>query len=552
LRSELSGPTFMSANVNNLLKKIVFFDVVPNLSPLSGNERKALMHCVAASDVITEIYLRQVSSENQRWHEELKSRTDIEGRNLLRYFELNGGPWDQFNDDEPFINNVGPRPKGAALYPLDLTTEEWERWLNSRRDDRQTFESHCTVIDRRENGLVAIPYNDAYRDFLELAANELKCAAGLLASGPLERSLRLKADAMLLNEYWDSDAAWVDTDGTPFEVTLGPYEVYTDRLSGIKAAFEAYIGIPDTESTTYLKEFSRRVPAFDSHMAERFQYQPKGSSILMEVVRDVYRGGEAACGSQFVAFNLPNDRRFQQLKGSKNILSLTMLEAKFSKIGSLVAERVLSSHNLHRYSFKNRMLYVLAHEIAHGLGPGIVKDGCREVGMNVLLRELHSPLEEVKANVAGAALLQYFAEEGLVSSDDVAGCLVSEIVAFIQDWRAGYGEAHSAASMIQFNWLKAMKAVSYDRSKGIVDIDAEKTLVAMQRLMEECFKIQTAGDYNKAKSFFAQWSRVGDEVKEMVSSLVDLPHDVFPVYHLDQLDSATAHSPLHPPTESYR
>src|SRR5450631_1299765 len=158
----------MSSKVSNLLKKIVFFDVVPDLSPLSASERDALMHCVAASDAITAIYLRQVSSENPRWHEDLRSRTDLEGRNLLKYFELNGGPWDQFNDDQPFIDNVGPRPKGGSFYPLDLTKEEWEQWLNSRHGDREAFESHCTVIDRQENGLVAIPYNEAYRDFLEL------------------------------------------------------------------------------------------------------------------------------------------------------------------------------------------------------------------------------------------------------------------------------------------------------------------------------------------------------------------------------------------------
>src|SRR5271157_5726187 len=103
----------MNVSVSELLKKIVFLDVVPDLSSLSENERNALMHCVAAADIITEIYLRQVSSENPRWYQELRSRTDSEGRNLLKYFEINGGPWDQFNDDQPFVDKVGPRPKGA-------------------------------------------------------------------------------------------------------------------------------------------------------------------------------------------------------------------------------------------------------------------------------------------------------------------------------------------------------------------------------------------------------------------------------------------------------
>src|ERR1035441_8365931 len=81
-----------SMHVSDLLNKIAFFEVSPDLASLSAAERQALSHCVRAADLVTEVYLRQVSSDNPMAREQLAARTDSEARDLLTYFELNGGP----------------------------------------------------------------------------------------------------------------------------------------------------------------------------------------------------------------------------------------------------------------------------------------------------------------------------------------------------------------------------------------------------------------------------------------------------------------------------
>jgi len=516
------------------LEKVAFVDIAPDLSSLAQEEREALGHCIRAADWMTQIYLRQVSPDNPKLYEELRSRKDEEGQELLRYFEINGGPWDQFNEDKAFLENAGVRPKGAGLYPTDLTEQEWNAWLQANPDDRRAFESQCTVISRQEGRLVATPYNEAYREFLEPAARELREAARLLKPGPLQASLQLRADALMSNDYWDSDIAWVDTDGSPFEVTLGPYEIYIDRLFGLKAAFEAFVGIPDEESTSYLRGFAHRAPAFNAALADQFHYRPQGPSISLEVVKEVYRGGEAAFGSPFIAYNLPNDKQFQLLKGSKNVLSRTLMEAKFEQLGRPIAERVLNRAGLREYSFQSRLLYVLAHELAHGLGPGMVERGGKEVGLNLLLRELHSPLEEVKANALGAVFLEYLVETGQLVVEEIAGCMVSELVAFLQEFRTGYAEAHSLASVIQYNWLKSKGCFRFDQGSGIFDIDAEGCFEAMRSLSDECLRMQSAGEYDDARRFVTSWGEAPRELDGVLAAVTDVPFEVHPVYRVSR------------------
>jgi hypothetical protein len=520
------------------LAKIIFVEVHPDLSSLSDTECEALKHCVRAAELTTEIYLRQVSPQNPRWREELQARSDARGRALARYFEINGGPWDMFDEDRPFLGGAGDKAKGAALYPPDLTEQEWDAWLTAHPNDRPQFESSRTVIVRRDEGLAAVPYSEVYADFLRPAAEELRAASSLLSDAKLKRYLELQADAFISNDYWECDLAWIDTDGHPFEVTIGPHEVYLDRLFGVKAAFEAFVALPDEHSTRQLATFLPFVPDFDAMLAEGLRCRPKGPAVPLEVVSDVYRGGEVAFGRQFVAFNLPNDRRIHEFKGSKKVFSRTMMEAKFNRIGSPIAERILKPQDFQRYEFEKRLLSVLGHELAHGLGPGLITVGDREISFEVVLRDLHSLLEEAKADVLGTRLLVYLAERGILQQDDVYGCILTQIVHFVQSWRTGFADAHSAGALIQYNWLKEDKALSYDRTRKVFDLDVRRVLAAMHKLSEEFFRIQLSGNYDEARAFVQRWSSMPAEIPEIIESLSALPYEVYLASNLANLGAS--------------
>src|SRR3990167_148707 len=378
--------------IQERLARVRFFNIKPDFSSLDTNQKRALAHCVNASQIITDIYLEQVYVDNHRIYRELQSRNDVEGKDLLRYFLIHGSPWDAYNHDEPFVPGIGKKPKFGSFYPPDLTRVEWDAWLNTYPEDHERFESPYTVIQRHNDGLVAVAYSEKYTDQLSEAANCLRQAAALLPEGSLRTFLKLRADAFTSNDYFESDMAWVDTDGNPFEVTIGPYETYFDELLGLKTSFEAFIALPDKEATAALSKFTPFVPDFDSILAYEFNFPPKGAAIPLEVVADVIRGGEAAFGYMFVAYNLPNDRRVHDIKGSKKVFSRTMMEAKFNTIALPIAERILPASVAEKCVFGNRLLFVLGHEIAHGLGPSKVKVGDREMPFEVALKDLHSAL----------------------------------------------------------------------------------------------------------------------------------------------------------------
>lgn len=518
-------------DIKRSLAKIVFFDVSPDLSGLTEDERAALHHCVRAAGIMSDIYLLQMDPENLQRRAELAARTDEEGKDLLKYFDVNGGPWDGFNNDEPFISGVGAKPKAGAFYPADMTEKEWNEWLAAHPGDRAKFESPYTIIKRGANGgLVAIPYSEEYKASLTEASRELAAAAALLPPGTLKKFLDLRAAAFLSDEYWESDVAWIDTDGIPFEVTIGPYETYADGLFGMKATFEGFIALPDEAATAEVQKFLAALPEFDATLAGRLGYTPKDNATPMIFVRDVYRGGEAAFGRQFVAYNLPNDRRIHEAKGSKKVFSKTMMDGKFSTLTRRTAERLLPPELLKKCEQRHRTLFVLGHELAHGIGPGVREVDGREVSFEILLKDLHPALEEAKADMLGVALLNHFYKKGLLTHEEVEGCVIYEVASLVAGWRASYTEAHSAGSLIEYNWITHHGAVRYDEATGFFDIDPEKTLAAMIALGEEFVKVQQEGDYAKALTFTKQWGFVAPEVPALVARFNDLPLELHGVY----------------------
>ena len=110
-------------NIQERLAKVSFFPVKSDFSSLDENQRRALAHCVNASNIMTFIYLEQAFSGNKKLYRELHARSDGEGKNLFKYFLIQGSPWDGCNHDEPFIPGVG-ETKIWFFYPADTEDEE--------------------------------------------------------------------------------------------------------------------------------------------------------------------------------------------------------------------------------------------------------------------------------------------------------------------------------------------------------------------------------------------------------------------------------------------
>ncbi len=339
---------------------------------LSPGDRKALQKLVEAARVMDTLYLRQVWSGATALRERLAADTTPDGALRLRYFDINMSPWSGLDHEAPFIDGVPPKPPQANYYPADMTSGEFTTWVASLPDDQQRAATGFFTVIRRDPAgkLTAVPYSTEYRDLLERAAALLRDAAASTDNVSLKRFLTLRADAFLSNDYYQSDVAWMDLD-SPVEPTIGPYEVYLDQLFNYKAAFEAFITLRNDEETAKLARFSAELQGVENHLPIEPGYRnPRlGAMAPIRVVDEVALGGEARAGVQTAAFNLPNDERVTQEKGSKRVMLKNVQEAKFRTILTPIADRSSIRPSGPTSPSNPFFTHILAHELMHGLGP---------------------------------------------------------------------------------------------------------------------------------------------------------------------------------------
>ncbi len=314
-------------------------------------------------------------------------------------------------------------------------------------------------------------------------------------------------------------------------MTIGPYEVYADKLAGLKAAFEAFIGIPDREANAALAKFGPAVPEVDAELAERYGFKPSGSARPLEVVADVFRSGHAATSPQFIAYNLPNDRRIRTEVGSKNVFSATQMRLAFEHVSEPIAQRLMPSDTSPR-SFSDRMIYVLGHELAHGIGPSMTLVNGVTTEFEKIMGPLHSAIEEAKADTLGTILLSHFVKRGLLDADALARSVSGTVVSYVARWRNGFTKAHERGNLMQYNWMASRKAVHYDSVQRRFSVDPDRALKALGELAHEFIRLQLSGDRALAEKFVAQWTKVPKGIPELIESLSDLPTRLHTYYDI--------------------
>jgi hypothetical protein len=500
-------------------------------SALEPWEKQVVAKLVAASDVIHDIFALQVSPMNPEWRARLVAADGAQAEAARRYYEIMMGPWDRLEDDAPFLA-VGPKPAGAGYYPPDLTKEQFEAWLQAHPQDREAFTGYFTVIRREGDSLVAVPYSDEYRAQLEQAATLLREAADLSQNASLTDYLRKRADAFVSNDYFASDLAWMDIDAR-IEPTVGPYEVYEDRLFGYKAAFESFITYADSAASAelqrlkdHLRELERRLPIED-----RYKNPDRGFESPIRVVDEIYTAGDARQGVQTTAFNLPNDVRVHEQKGSKKVMLRNVAQAKFDRILTPIGREVLADELATRIEFRPWFTNVVMHELAHGLGPSTITTPSGErMSVNQALRDHYSALEEAKADVVGLHNLTVLAEEGEYDAAFVEQAFIGHLADLFRAVRFGTGEAHGKANLVQFNYLVESGVLRHDEATGRFTADLARVMAANRDLAREILTIQARGAYDEASAFLERYGAVRPELESALRRLGSVPVDIKPHY----------------------
>lgn len=540
------NPQKDSEEVTMLKEKIAKFvpvEIKYDESLLNDREKLVLEKLYRASKIIDEIFLEQVYSKNTQIKSELLVKANDKNnresatadRLKLELFNIMAGPFDRLEDNAPFIG-TDKKPLGANFYPEDMTKEEFEKFVKENPKLEKSFTSEFTVI-RRDNGkLVAIPYSEFYKDKLTTASNLLKEAAEYSDNPSLKKYLLSRADAFLNNDYYQSDMDWMDLKDNKIEVVIGPFEVYEDAMFNYKAAFESFVTIKDPVESKklevfakYLTDIEKNLPLDDMH-----KNYTRGSESPIVVANEVFTAGDTKAGVQTLAFNLPNDERVRQAKGSKKVMLKNVHEAKFEKLLKPISEVVLDPEQLNYVTFDAFFNHTLMHEMSHGVGPGFIKVNGRSTEVKKELKETYSTMEECKADILGMYNNIFMIEKGVYPKEMENEVWVTFLAGAFRSMRFGIGEAHGGGNAIIYNFLLEKGGYVYDEGAQKVRVDFDKIHPALKELANLILTIQAEGNYQGAKDLIAKYAVNSSSIETLRKKLEKLPVDIKPVFEIEK------------------
>ncbi|HXU33733.1 MAG TPA: hypothetical protein VN851_24445 [Thermoanaerobaculia bacterium] len=516
------------SDIDQRLAKYSPVPLEPDLSALSARDRQALDKLNQVSSLINEIYLRQAWAGGPKMRQEIAAWKEPKAQAARDFFAVNFGPWDRLDERKPFIGDT-PRPKGAGFYPEDLSQADFEAWIAKHPEDKEAFSSGVTVIRRDGDRLVAIPYSKEYKEWLEPAAKLLNEAADLTDNASLAKYLRSRAAAFLSDDYFQSDVDWMDLDA-PVEVTIGPYETYEDDLLGYKAAFESYVTVNLPAEAKELARYKERLPWLERNLPipDGMKNFERGTDSPIRVVDVASAAGDARAGVPAIAFNLPNDERVREAKGSKKVLLRNLMRAKYERILTPIAKRVLGPEQVAQVTFDAYLNEILHHELSHGLGPGtITKDG-KKTEVRLELKELSSTIEEAKADVMGVYNILALIDQKEMPAALRSALEPTYVAGLFRAARFGVDEAHGQGVVAQFSYLMEKGALKVD-ADGRFQAVSEKFPGAIKDLLHDLLVLQGNGDYEGTKAFLEKYGKAGPELLAAIGRLGDVPVDIRPV-----------------------
>jgi hypothetical protein len=464
------------------------FTLTADLGDLSEDQVQMLRILIDAAKIMDDLFWRQSFGEGyQEW------LNAIEDDATRRFAELNYGPWDRLDDEKPFIKGVGPKPLGARFYPEDMSKEEFaEAYLPGKH-------GLYSMVRRDEAGaLELVSFHVAYAEELSEAATLLRQAASLAESPDFATYLKLRAAALISDEFQISDRYWMDVKDNDIDIVIGPIETYEDRLFGYRTAYEAYVLVKDLEWSDRLSRFAAFLPDLQTGLpvADEYKWETPGTDSDLNAYDVVYYAGHSNAGSKTIAINLPNDEEVQLDKGTRRLQLKNAMQAKFEKILEPIADMLIDESQRKHITFDAFFANTMFHEVAHGLGIKNTIDGSSTVRAAML--DLASSMEEGKADILGLYMITELHKAGELGDVDLRDYYTTFMTSVFRSIRFGASSAHGKANMVRFNYFLDEDAFVRDSGTGRYRVDYEKMEDAMTGLSRLLLTLQGDGDYDGA------------------------------------------------------
>jgi hypothetical protein len=508
-----------------LLKRYAPVRLQVERSELQPGDELALTELTQAAQWTDEIYWKQRAGEEWLKRFRAQNSNSEAGDALSRLLKINFGPWDTFDNDAPFLA-VPPRPPGGCFYPSDLSREEFEQYLTTHPEQRQSLLSHTTLVRRHGALLEATPYEVAYREELENIAAHLERASAGITSHAFRDFLIARAKGLMTGELYQSERLWMAASSSPIDIAIGPYEVYDDGLLGVKASYEATVMVRHrmTEELAHFEsmtpELERRLPGSVEPVESRRRFE-------LGVYDVVFTAGMTNMGGKAIAATLPNDETIRSEVGARLLLFRNVIAAKFTPILKPIGERILRTDHFQLVREDVFLYHTLLHEMAHALSTCYVRRPHRgnPITINEALRERYSAIEECRADLLGMVFLNLLADRGLLPPAIKAAALVTFVVNNVRSLRFGAGDDYSRGAAVVLSTLFRGGSIRAERD-GRLSIEPQKAEADIKSLAATLQGIATEGDYAGAGKLIEDLGSIPIEIDRMRGALAEIPIDL--------------------------
>lgn len=499
-----------------LLAKYVPFTLTTDVGALSAKEKDMIKVLIEASEIMNDLFWYESYGDKDALLDAAATEKEKE------YMMINYGPWDRLNGNASFIEGVGTKPMGANYYPTDMTKEEFEASKIKNKADLYTF-----IRRSRGGDLISIPYHEQFSQEVKQVSDLLLRAADLSENDGLTKYLKLRAAAMLDDDYQASDMAWLDMKTNHIDVVIGPIETYEDQLFGYKAAHEGYVLIKDMDWSQRLAKYAQFLPDLQRGLPvpDEYKAEEPGRDTELNAYDVVYYAGDCNAGSKTIAINLPNDEEVQLAKGTRRLQLKNAMKAKFDKILIPIADKLIDDDQRKHITFDAFFSNTMFHEVAHGLG---IKNTINGQGtVRKALKEHASALEEGKADMLGLYMINQLHEAGEIDGD-IKDYIITFMTSIFRSVRFGASSAHGKANMIRFNYFDEMGAFTRNENTGKYKINFEKFDQATDALSKLILTLQGDGDYGAVAELVKDKATIKTQLKADLDRLsaAGIPVDV--------------------------
>ncbi len=512
--------------------KSVAVDV--DITGLPVSERAALVPLLRAARQIDSLYIRQVWPGTGALIRERQSAKDSAAQAQLDALNFFKGPWGPTG--KAFIGGVPSEQPIGDYYPAGTTKHDIDIWLKTLSEpDRKRALGSFTAIERGQSGsFQVVAYGRRYKDSVTEAAAALREAAALTHEATLKNFLTLRAQALLDDDYYASDVAFVGLKG-PIDVVLGPYEVDDDFWFGAKTAYEASIALVNEPATQRIGRIASHLQELEDHLplAPELRGRKLGAAAPIVVLDAIYHGGMNGAGGAAAGYGLPNDLRVQDAVGARTGTYSNILKLRYDSTSGPMADALLTQSDRSTLRFEDIRDEVMFVRIFDSLGPQFVTGTKQPI--TEALRENGAVAVQIRSMLLSLWGHRYLIEHGYLDRREAASLYSAFLIPALARARGGLDSSPSQGSAYVLNHLLEAGAISAG-ADGRFAINRADADTDIERAAREFISLMAKGDSTAIKSLLQHYVVVTPAIREALARLGPAPALQRPVYRTaDQL-----------------